>query len=221
MGAFGEVGAHTSVSFSWAALLAAFAYLLGAVPFALILGLWKGVDIRKVGSGNIGSTNLSRVLGRKWGIPAFLLDFLKGLIPVLIAGWLPESEPGARRVAAEHAAMAAALAAVLGHIFPVYLQLRGGKGVATAFGALTGLVWPASLAAGAVWGALFLATRTVSIASLAAACTFPLGTILYFRTAPSAVAVPMDLLSAAVCALIVARHRSNIRRLLRGEEGRF
>ena len=206
------------MTFPQAALLALLAYLLGAVPFALLLGRIRGVDIRKSGSGNIGATNLSRVLGRRWGIAAFVLDFSKGLLPVLAARLLaPEGSP----VRGEHAAIACGLAAVLGHVFPVYLGFRGGKGVSTTFGAVTGLSREAALAAGVVWLVLFLATRTVSIASLGAAVVFPAATAIAFRRAPAEVWIPMVVLATAVAVLIVVRHRSNIRRLLQGQENRF
>src|SRR5215510_2681621 len=135
-------------------------YLLGAVPFALLIGLAKGVDIRKSGSGNVGATNLSRALGRSWGISAFALDFLKGLLPVLAVGWAGGGRPWAG-LAEPHVRMAAGAIAILGHVFPVYLRFRGGKGVATSFGALTGLAFWAALAAGAVWLLVYVATRTV------------------------------------------------------------
>jgi acyl phosphate:glycerol-3-phosphate acyltransferase len=203
-----------------AALAAAAAYLLGSVPFALLLGRLKGVDIRTLGSGNIGATNLSRALGRRWGIAAFVLDFLKGLLPVLAAGWI--ARPGAPEgILADHARMACGLAAIMGHIFPLWLRFRGGKGVATSFGALAGLAWPAALTAGALWLALYGITRTVSIASLAAALVFPVAVIFLFRSHPAEVSVPMGALSVLVAGLILVRHRSNIRRLLTREENRF
>lgn len=219
-----EPGSH--VGLAAAAGLVLLAYLVGSVPFAFLLGRLRGVDLRKVGSGNIGATNLARVGGARWGVPAFLLDFLKGLAPVLLAG-AAGGDPieGAaiegRGALAAHVQIACALAAVLGHVFPVYLGFRGGKGVATSFGALAGLSWEAALAAGLVWLVLFLWTRTVSIASIGAALAFPIATVLVFRSHPREVALPMDLLAALVAALIVVRHRSNIRRLLLGREARF
>ena len=204
-----------------AAALTVAAYLLGSIPFALILGRFHGVDIRRTGSGNIGATNLSRALGRRWGIAAFALDFLKGLLPVLAAGLLASPQPPPGGIHPLHAQIACALAAVLGHVFPPWLGFRGGKGVATAFGALSGLVWPAALSAGAIWLVLYLATRTVSIASLGAAAAFPIVTAIVFRDQPADLAWPADLLAVLVAALIALRHRSNIRRLLTGQEGKF
>jgi acyl phosphate:glycerol-3-phosphate acyltransferase len=204
-----------------AAALTGAAYLLGSIPFALILGRLRGVDIRRTGSGNIGATNLSRALGRRWGIAAFALDFRKGLIPVVAAGLLGSPGPIPGEIHPLHAQIACALAAVLGHVFPVWLGFRGGKGVATTFGALSGLVWPAALIAGAVWLVLFLATRTVSIASLGAAAAFPIATVIVFRDQPADLAWPADILAVLVAAIIIVRHRSNIHRLLTGQEGRL
>jgi glycerol-3-phosphate acyltransferase PlsY len=221
IGGLVESGAREAVRPQAALALAAMAYLLGSVPFAYLLGRARGVDIRKLGSGNVGATNLGRVLGRRWGILAFILDFLKGLLPVAAANLAAAPASAGAGVLLFHAQMACALAAVLGHVFPIYLRFRGGKGVATSFGAVTGLSWLAALLAGAVWLLVFLATRTVSLASIAAAFTFPIATIIIFWSAPPSVAVPMGCLAAGVGALIVARHGSNIRRLLAGRENRF
>jgi glycerol-3-phosphate acyltransferase PlsY len=202
-----------------ACLLCAGAYLLGAVPFGLLLGLLRGVDIRKVGSGNIGATNLSRALGRPWGIAAFTLDFVKGLVPVVAARRVP---PEAFAWSAEGwLAIAAGLAAVLGHVFPVYLRFRGGKGVATTFGVMAALAWLPTAIGGIVWGLAFLATRTVSVASLAAAAALPVAVGLLERRPAGGVDVPLLGVAAAISLLVAIRHRANIGRLLRGEELRF
>src|SRR5262249_2583059 len=143
--------------------LTAAAYFIGSIPFALILGKARGVDIRTVGSGNVGATNLSRALGRRWGITAFVLDFLKGFVPAAAPGWLAapplpagpvEVSPGWWAVYSPASAflpvsiagVACALAAIIGHVFPIYLRFRGGKGVATSFGAVTALAPLAALA---------------------------------------------------------------------------
>jgi len=221
MGQSGDLRTVDAVSIPAAIVLVALAYFLGAVPFAFLLGKSRGVDIRTVGSGNIGATNLTRALGHRWGVAAFLLDFLKGLLPVvLVAGWA-RAFPSARGLLVPYTQIICALAAIVGHVLPVYLRFRGGKGVATSFGALTGLSWAAALAAGAVWLGIFLLTRTVSLASIGAALAFPVGTAVAFWAQPPAVAIPMDLLAALVGALIVFRHRSNIQRLLVGREDRF
>jgi len=201
------------------------AYLLGSIPFGLLLGRLRGVDIRTTGSGNIGATNLSRALGRRWGIAAFLLDFLKGFAPVLVAGLVGSSWPMQGGIRYQYVQIACALFSVLGHIYPAYLRFRGGKGVATTFGAITALAWMAALAAGVVWLLLFLKTRTVSIASLAAAAVFPLATVLaaftVYRSEPLSTTLPPIFLALLAAVIITIRHRSNIRRLRKGSEARF
>ena len=193
-------------------------YFLGSVPFALLLGKARGVDIRDLGSGNVGATNLGRALGRRWGVAAFLLDFLKGLAPVLLARWLlhhSDGEPAARSPWIE---LEAGAASILGHVFPIWLRFRGGKGVATTFGGMSGLAPLAALGAGVIWGVIFKMTRTVSVASIAAGLSLP---IAVWLTHPnqSIDTYPGKLLFAgAVAVLILARHRANLARLVRGEE---
>lgn len=201
-----------------ALILCLIAYLLGSIPFAWVLGRARGIDIRRVGSGNIGATNLGRALGRRWAVTAFLLDFLKGLAPVLIAHlWLADTLPERRSLVA----VASGASAIVGHVAPVWLGFRGGKGVATTFGALTALAWPATLIAGALWLVLFFTTRTVSIASIAAAVSFPLAVWAVNWGNPLSTWLPVELFALACALLILWRHRSNIARLVRGEEHRF
>ena len=194
-------------------LLIAGSYALGSVPFALLLGLSRGVDIRRTGSGNVGATNLGRALGRRWAVAAFTLDFAKGTIPVLLARFW--AEPSA------WLGIAAGCAAVLGHIFSVFLGFRGGKGVATAFGAMTALAPIASTAAGALWWIVYQATRAVSAASLVAGLAFPLGVWASHWGEPFAEYRILLGFAIVLSLLITWRHRSNIARLLRGEEHRF
>lgn len=208
-------------------LLVVAAYLAGSIPFGLVIGLALGIDIRHTGSGNIGATNLARGAGRKWGILAFLLDYAKGLAPVLAAlhwgGASAEGEVTGGRSQSDWLPVAAGAAAVLGHVFPLYLRFRGGKGVATAFGAMTALSWPATAAAGALWGVIFLATRTVSIASIAAALALPAG-VAVLRALPAGTSsgyLGVQGFAITLAALILVRHRQNIVRLFRGEELRF
>src|SRR5947209_2958392 len=138
-----------------------FSYLLGAVPFGFVVARLRGVDIFHAGSGNIGATNVGRVLGRKFGLFVFVLDFLKGAVPVaLVRHYLPD---------VPWAAVAAGLAAFLGHMFPVYLGFRGGKGVATGTGVVAVLLPGPTAVAVLVWISVLVATRYVSLASVLAA----------------------------------------------------
>jgi len=199
------------------------AYLLGAVPFGLLIGLARGVDIRTQGSRNIGATNVGRVLGRKWGFVCLGLDILKGLAPTLTATFAlpgPAADPS-RQVLV----VATAAAAVLGHVFPVYLGFRGGKGVATTIGVALG-VWPlytlAMLVALAGYGLARYATGMVSVGSLMLAVLFPLAVVVGLWQSSAGIAGHWPLVAVAVLLgmVIIVRHRENIARLLRGEEYR-
>lgn len=187
-----------------AALAFAFGYLLGSIPFGLLLTRAAGApDIRAIGSGNIGATNVLRT-GRK-GLAAATLfcDMVKGTTAVLIAAYF-----GAE------AAIAAGLGAFLGHLFPVWLNFKGGKGVATYIGVLIGLYWPAALVFGAVWIAVAAATRYSSLAALIASALTPLG--LWFFGLPNVAA-----LFLLLTVLLWVMHRANIARLLNGSEGKI
>lgn len=191
-------------------------YLIGAVPFAYLLARAKGVDIRAIGSGNVGATNVFRAVSRPLGILTFLLDVGKGfgpafLLPRLAPGDLPDR-------ATLSLGLLCACMAVIGHTWPVYLRFRGGKGVATTSGALLALVPAAAGIAFAAWAIVFAGSRYVSAASLAAAAaTSASSWFLYLETRgpllPSAL--------TAIAILVMARHTGNIRRLLRGTENRF
>ena len=185
------------------------AYLLGAVPFGLLIAKSRGVDIRQVGSKNIGATNVLRSVGKPWGILTFACDALKGYLP---AAWFPALAGSA----AGWLGMACALAAILGHNFPVYLRFMGGKGVATSAGALLGLA-PAAMGIGlVVWAALLFAFRYVSLASIVAAVVVPAAGWWLYRGSPL---LPGFL--TALGALVIVRHRANIQRLRAGTENRF
>lgn len=190
----------------WAALLGA--YLLGSVPFGWLLAkALRGVDLRQVGSGNIGATNAMRVLGRPLGLLAFLLDFAKGWAPVALLGG---GEPPLQ--------VLLGAAAIAGHVWPIYLGFRGGKAVATSYGALLAIDWAVFLGAGLVWLAAIALTRMVSLASILMALSFPalalwrMGSGRYGWEVPGA--------TALLAALILVRHRANLRRILAGTEPR-
>jgi glycerol-3-phosphate acyltransferase PlsY len=182
-------------------------YLIGSLPFGLLLArAWSGVDPRRVGSGNLGATNVYRTSGWGLGLSVMALDMAKGAGAVLLA---------ARSGAAESTTVAAGVAAVLGHVFPVWLRGRGGKGVATACGAFAVLAPAATLVALATFVVTVAATRLVSAGSLIATLTLP--SVAALSGAPSAVTV-----GAAIAAAIIAgRHRGNLRRIRAGTERRW
>lgn len=205
------------------------AYLAGAVPFGVLIARAKGVDITKHGSGNPGATNVGRVLGFRFFLLCFSLDMLKGLAPTLAAG-LVAGVVGTRDIAAPDAWLwlGVMAATVLGHMFSPFLKFKGGKGVATGLGALLG-VFPiltlAAASAAIIWGLTFAIWRYVSLASVAAAIALPIATTLALwdtltGDAPLG-ALPFLSVTLLLGALVVFRHRSNIRRLLQGTEHRI
>ena len=190
------------------AALVLLGYLAGSIPFGVLLTRWlRGVDVRQGGSGNIGATNVTRVAGQKVGALVLLLDALKGALPVGLALWLL---PGQPRV---HALVG--LAAFLGHVFPVWLKLRGGKGVATALGVLGVLVPTAALAGAAIYIGVVAAWRVSSVGSLTAGIT-AVGVAAFSARAPE-----YALLTAGFFVLMLWTHRGNVSRLLRHTERRF
>ena len=194
-------------------------YLLGSCPNGYLVSRSRGVDIRKHGSGNIGATNVLRVLGKKWGYLVFALDALKGLAAVRIAFAIGDGmTPGATHP--EMLAIAGGLSCILGHTLTIWLHFRGGKGVATSAGVLLGLMPIAVISVLAVWLVLFQITRYVSVASIGAAIALPLFVAVYLRLGmfTGVSLLPFSILIAGV---VLWRHRSNMRRLLHGEEQRF
>jgi glycerol-3-phosphate acyltransferase PlsY len=194
-------------------------YLLGSIPFGYLAGRIAGIDIRRCGSGNVGATNVIRTLGKGYGYPVFVTDFLKGFAAVkmsmLIATRLqPEwNSP-------EMFGIVAAISSVIGHSFPVWLHFKGGKGVATSAGALFGLAPVAALIGAAVWILTFALTRYVSVASVAAAAALPI-IILIITWLRQTAGKSLFYLSVCLAALVIWRHRSNLSRLVRGTEARF
>ncbi len=185
------------------------AYLLGAVPTSLVVArLFGGLDLRAVGSGNLGATNLFRAMGWKAAVPVGLFDLLKGTAPVLLAHgaggptWFP---------------LAVGLAAVVGHVFSPFVGFRGGKGVATAAGVFLALAPWALLIALAIWLVVVRLTGYVSLGSMLGAAVFAVSVPLLHARAPGSTLIA----AALVCAFILFTHRANIRRLIAGTESRF
>jgi len=187
------------------------AYLLGSIPFGVVVARARGVDLRGVGSGNIGATNAARALGKKLGALVLLLDALKGFAPVLAARLVLARAPHADCLVAT-----TALLAFAGHLFPLYLRFRGGKGVATALGVFLALSPLAALGAFAIYALTYVVTRISSLGSLTAAAAFV--PLLYFLSARNRV---LTALAAVIVVAIVASHHENLRRLLRREERRL
>lgn len=193
-------------------------YLLGSIPNGLLISRSQGIDIRQHGSGNIGATNVLRVMGKKWGYLVFLLDAVKGFLAARIAYLFVASTPLLARP--ELAAVFAAFTCILGHTFSVWLRFRGGKGVATSAGVLLGLMPLAVVSVALVWAVIFQTTRYVSVASIVAAAALPFFVALYLRygVLRGESLLPFSIIIAAV---VIWRHRSNMRRLIEGTEERF
>lgn len=201
------------------------AYLLGSISFAWFAGKLNGIDLRQHGSGNLGATNAGRVLGRKWFAIVFIADVLKGFLPVLIAVQVPVAEtvPGLR-----YFAIATAVAAVLGHSFTCFHGFKGGKAVATSLGVLCALMPVAAGAGFAVWVPAWLlgwkafrlgASGAVAPASILAAIAVPLVHMLVDETAFDD-GLPQTIFITCLALLVVVRHRSNIRKLMQGGQGK-
>ena len=200
------------------------AYLLGSVPFAFLIARAHGKDLRAIGSGNIGATNLARALGRKWGYICFTLDVLKGFVPTVAFGAIADVpvDPGFLGLW-----LAVGTGAILGHVFPIFLKFKGGKGVATSFGVALGL-WPyftvSALVAFAVWVVMVLIWRYVSLASICASLVFPVVLIVGILASEQwnfASLWPLLIAATAIPLLVILRHRTNIQRLRTGTEARI
>jgi acyl-phosphate glycerol 3-phosphate acyltransferase len=193
------------------------AYLIGAIPFGYLVGRWRGINIFEHGSGNLGATNVGRILGKRFGILVFVLDFLKGALPVFVVLRLVRVED----YPTELFAITAGMGAFLGHLFPIYLKFRGGKGVATGAGIVAVLLPGPAVGAVLTWIVVLMLTRFVSVASMSA------GLMLYLlQTSVSArpfsgANASLTCFCAVAAALVIIRHYSNTRRLFAGTEGRL
>lgn len=195
------------------------AYLIGGIPFGYLIARARGVDLFTQGSGNIGATNVARVLGKKLGILAFVLDFAKGALPVLAA--LSLGPQFTEVLTGEELGVVGGLCAVLGHLFPVYLRFRGGKGVATAAGVVAVLLPLEALAGLLVWVGIVCAMRTVSAGSLAAAAALCAVRLVRAPEPFGRAHLVLTLFCFVAAALVFVRHRANIGRLLSGNENRL
>lgn len=211
-------------------LLLPLAYLLGSIPFGMVVGRMKGVDPTRHGSGNIGATNVGRLLGRKYFFIVFFLDMFKGLLPMLMAAVLLSDHPNAGGFLPAKLNvfwLLIGFAAIGGHMFSVFLKFKGGKGIATSLGVMLGL-FPYFTLPGLLvfllWVLIFLPTRYVSLASILGAAAFPFVYMGVGRWRGWPIfnqQLPLTVFSIVLAILIVYKHRSNIKRLLAGKEQHF
>lgn len=199
--------------------IALLGYFCGSLPFGYFAGRIAGTDIRTAGSGNIGATNVLRVLGKKWGYAVFLADAFKGFAAVRLSSLIADRVASGRPYA-EYFAILAAVMCIIGHTFPIWLRFKGGKGVATSVGAVFGLMPLAAITIFTIWVIVFEITRYVSVASIVAASSLPFTIALLMRWK---IIQGSGLLyfSSVMLILVLWRHRSNFSRLLKGTEQRF
>lgn len=204
-------------------------YLIGSVPTGLVVSRLRGVDIRRHGSGNLGSTNIGRVLGKRWGTFVLLLDVAKGALTSVGAYFLflqdhPPS-PNVGAIPGDIIWLGTGLCCIAGNTAPFYLKFKGGKGVATALGVVLGIypyLTPAAVIAVLIWAAVRNTTRYVSLASILASCSLPISFLIcaQWQGWPIREHYPLLALAAVVAVVIALRHRSNIGRLLAGTENK-
>lgn len=194
------------------------AYLLGSIPSAVWIGKkYYGIDIREHGSKNAGTTNMLRILGRRAALPVFVLDFMKGFLAVTIMQLLHYDDiVGSNDII--NLKIAALFAAVLGHIFPIFAGFRGGKGVATLIGAVTGIVPSIALMCFGVWLIVLMISHYVSLSSMIAGCCFPIFTMFWPRT--NKINLSFIVFSFVIAVLLIITHRKNIKRLVNGTESK-
>ena len=200
-------------------IVALVGYILGSIPTGYIASRFAGIDIRTIGSGNVGATNVTRVLGKRFGYPVFCVDFAKGVAAILVARFLAERVQGTP-LFIDLCLCVSGTAAVLGHSYPIWLRFKGGKGVATSIGVLFGIAWIAAVLLCIVWLIVFWLSRYVSLASIIATATLPIiMTAMFFL---GRLQSPLLIyFSAALAAIVIFRHRPNLSRLFSGTESRF
>jgi glycerol-3-phosphate acyltransferase PlsY len=200
-------------------------YFIGSIPFGMIISLAHGKDLRKIGSGNIGATNLARALGKRWAYFCFLLDVGKGFLPTAVAGWVISK--GTLSAGTCGLWLAVGCAAILGHIFPIFLKFKGGKGVATSLGVAMGIypyfTIPAVLSF-LVWIPVVLKWRYISLGSVTGAVMFPVffvAAVIIFESWEIAVLYPLLAAGIAIPVMVLIRHRKNIARIKNGTESKI
>jgi glycerol-3-phosphate acyltransferase PlsY len=194
------------------------AYLFGSIPTAVWIGqAFYGIDVREYGSGNAGATNTFRVLGKKAGIPVMLIDIFKGWTATNLAFFIGLSVTGPEHsVQYVNYQLALGIVAVMGHLFPIFAGFRGGKGIATLFGMILAVHFPAALLCVIVFVIVLLVTKYVSLSSISAGFTFTLSVIFIYQVSVKAIVI----YGMAICVLILVTHQKNIERLLRGKESK-
>ncbi|MCK5114264.1 MAG: glycerol-3-phosphate 1-O-acyltransferase PlsY [Phycisphaerae bacterium] len=204
-------------------LLPAVGYLAGSIPFGIIIAKLHGKNLRSSGSGNVGATNVGRVIGRKWGYICFLLDVLKGAIPTAAAGWLIGAFDNVPTILQQGAWLSVGAGCIFGHVFNIWLKFRGGKGVATSLGVVLG-IFPyftlPGLCAFALWIIVTLVTRYVSAGSIAAAAMF-FPAFVIFNIGKVNQLKLLGIFSVVMGLLVIIKHGRNIRRLLNGTENKI
>ena len=195
----------------WLAWLAG-AYLIGSIPFGFLIGRMRGVDVRTVGSKNIGATNVYRTVGKKWGLLAFFCDFLKGLVPVVLA----------QRLGGEmYLPLAVGLMTVVGHMFTCFMKFRGGKGIATGFGMLVGLLPWLVLTAFGLFVITVWISHYISLGSCVAAAFLAVGVWFPWLGSAGVRNLPLSAVVTAVALVAIYKHKANIRRLVDGCENKI
>ncbi len=199
----------------WAAFCGA-AYLIGGIPFGFLIGKMRGVDVRTVGSKNIGATNVFRTVGKKWGFIAFACDVLKGLIPVLVARHFAGDDAAWR-----YLALVTGLACVIGHMLTPYMRFKGGKGVATGFGMLIGLVPALVGVAFALFIVVFALSHYISLGSCCAAAFLAVMIWFPYLGSSGLANIPQAVLVTFISLFVIFKHRANIGRLIKGTENKI
>ncbi|HJO94872.1 MAG TPA: glycerol-3-phosphate 1-O-acyltransferase PlsY [Victivallales bacterium] len=197
------------------------AYLIGAIPWGYIIGKFHGIDIREHGSRNIGATNITRTLGKKWGVFCFFIDFLKGFIPTLLMIVLVPNLMNMHGGLEDTGIIFVILGTIVGHMYPVYLKFKGGKGVSTGTGALIAIS-PLGVICGLIaWVIIYKTTRYVSLASIIAGVIVPVLTIIFSAIGLYHLSLTLQITICVMGLLIIIKHKSNIVRLIKGTENKF